>query len=29
MVKKIDLQKIITIIDGKSANIETIDSTLC
>ena len=28
MVKKIDLQKIITIIDGKSADIETIDNTI-
>jgi hypothetical protein len=26
--KKIDLQKIITIIDGKSADIETIDNTI-
>ena len=28
MVKTIDLQKIITIIDGKSADIETIDNTI-
>jgi hypothetical protein len=28
MVKKIDLQKIITIIDGKSADIETIDNNI-
>jgi hypothetical protein len=28
MVKKIDPQKIITIIDGKSADIETIDNTI-